>query len=109
MGEESLTRKLDGIDRWLLQQVQSRYGQTAEVEGPQRLDGACWWRIDAVGHGLLFVGISERALAERGFRSITRALVDGRFLDRAEEALSERFPLGALLSTGGSLRRWAPA
>ena len=109
MSEEALTSKLDGIDRWLLQQVQSRYGKTAEVEGPQRLDRAYWWRIDAVGHGLLFVGISERALAERDYRWITRALVDGRFLDRAEEASSERSPLGALLSTGGSLRRWAPA
>ena len=108
MSEESLTSKLDGIDRWLFQQVQSRYEKTAEVGGAQRLDRAYWWRIDAVGHGILFVGISERALAERGFRSITRALVDGRFLDRAEEALSERFPLGALLSTDGSLRPWDP-
>ncbi len=109
MGEESLTSKLDGIDRWLLQQVQSRYGKTAEVEGPQRLDRAYWWRIDAVGHGLLFVGISERALAERDSRWITRSLVDGHFLDRAEEASSERSPLGALLLRGGSLRHWAPA
>ena len=109
MGEESVTSKLDGIDRWLFRQVQSRYGRTAEVGGPQRLDRAYWWRIDAVGHGLLFVGISERALAEHDSRWITRALVDGRFLDRAEEASSERSPLGALLSTGGSLRRWAPA
>ncbi len=86
MGEESLTSKLDGIDRWLIRQVQSRYGKTAEVEGPQRLDRAYWWRIDAVGHGLLFVGISKRALAERDSRWITRALLDGSFLDRAENS-----------------------